>query len=90
MEDGSVVVDLSNLGIQHVFILAVLCFHYWGIFWRRFTATCSGTKILKPLFCTGEGEEEEEVEEEERGEKGRRKGKGEGKREIGCLQAYIC
>jgi hypothetical protein len=31
-EDGSVVVDLPNLGTQHVFILIVLYFHYWGIF----------------------------------------------------------
>ena len=27
MEDGSVVVDLPNLGAQHVFIVTVLCFH---------------------------------------------------------------
>ena len=26
-EDGSVVVDLRNLGAQHVFILIELCFH---------------------------------------------------------------
>jgi hypothetical protein len=32
VEDGSVVVDLSNLGAQHVFILIELCFHWWGIF----------------------------------------------------------
>ena len=32
VEDGSVVVDLSNLGTQHVFILIVLCFHCLGIF----------------------------------------------------------
>ena len=38
VEDGSVAVDLPNLGIQHVFILIVLCFHCWGIF-GRFTAT---------------------------------------------------
>ena len=31
-EDGSVVVDLPNLGAQHVFILIELCFHCWGIF----------------------------------------------------------
>jgi hypothetical protein len=31
-EDGSVVVDLPNLGAQLVFILIVLCFHCWGIF----------------------------------------------------------
>ena len=31
-EDGSVVVDLPNLGAQHVFILIVLCFHCRGIF----------------------------------------------------------
>jgi hypothetical protein len=40
VEDGSVAVDLPNLGIQHVFILMVLCFHCWGIFGlERFTAT---------------------------------------------------
>ena len=32
MEDGSVVVDLSNLGTQNVFILIELCFHCSGIF----------------------------------------------------------
>ena len=32
VEDGSVVVDLVNLGAQHVFILTELCFHCWGIF----------------------------------------------------------
>ena len=32
VEDGSVVVDLPNLGTQHVIILIVLCFHCWGIF----------------------------------------------------------
>jgi hypothetical protein len=31
-EDGSVVVDLPNLGTQHEFILIVLCFHCQGIF----------------------------------------------------------
>jgi hypothetical protein len=30
-EDGSVVVDLPNLGVQHVFILIELCFHCQGI-----------------------------------------------------------
>ena len=39
VEDGSVVVDLPNLGTQHVIILTVLCFHCWGIFGRRFTST---------------------------------------------------
>ena len=32
VEDGSVVVDLPNLGAQHVFILTELCFHCQGIF----------------------------------------------------------
>jgi hypothetical protein len=32
VEDGSVVVDVPNLGTQHVFILIELCFHCWGIF----------------------------------------------------------
>ena len=33
-EDGSVAVDLPNLGAQHVFILIELCFHFHclGIF----------------------------------------------------------
>jgi hypothetical protein len=31
-EDGSAVVDLPNIGKQHVFILIELCFHSWGIF----------------------------------------------------------
>jgi hypothetical protein len=34
VEDGSVVVDLPNLGAQHVFILIELCFHCQGIFGR--------------------------------------------------------
>jgi hypothetical protein len=46
VKDGSVAVDLSNLGTQHVFILTVLCFHCRGIFGlERFTAT-----ILVSLF----------------------------------------
>ena len=32
VEDDSVVVDLPNLGAQHVFILIELCFHCRGIF----------------------------------------------------------
>jgi hypothetical protein len=32
VEDGSVAVDLPNLGAQHVFTLIVLCFHCQGIF----------------------------------------------------------
>ena len=32
VEDGSVAVDLPNLGTQHVFILIELCFHCQGIF----------------------------------------------------------
>ena len=32
VEDGSVVVDLPNLGTQHVIILTMLCFHFWSIF----------------------------------------------------------
>ena len=39
VEDGSVAVDLSNLGTQHVIILTVLCFHCRGIFGRRFKET---------------------------------------------------
>jgi hypothetical protein len=30
-EDGSVAVDLPNLGAQLVFLLIELCFHCWGI-----------------------------------------------------------
>ena len=32
VEDGSIGVDLPNLGAQHVLILTDLCFHCWGIF----------------------------------------------------------
>jgi hypothetical protein len=40
VEDGSVVVDLPNLGTQHVIILTESCFHCRGIFvMERFTAT---------------------------------------------------
>ena len=45
VEDGSVVVDLPNLGAQHVIILTESCFHCWGIFGRRFTST--GIYILR-------------------------------------------
>jgi hypothetical protein len=31
-EDGSVAVDLPNLGARHVFILIELCFHSLGLF----------------------------------------------------------
>jgi hypothetical protein len=46
VEDGIVVVDLSNLGIQHVIILTKLCFHCWGIFGRIFTATIQDQRYL--------------------------------------------
>ena len=36
VEDGSVAVDLPNLGTQHVFILIELCFHCQGIFGLKF------------------------------------------------------
>jgi hypothetical protein len=40
VENGGVAVDLPNLGVEHVFILIVLCFHCQGIFGlERFTAT---------------------------------------------------
>jgi hypothetical protein len=39
LEDGSVEVDLPNLGAQHVIILTKSCFHCQGIIVRRFTAT---------------------------------------------------
>ena len=45
VDDGSVSVDLPNLGAQHVFILTDSCFHCWGIFGRRFTST--GIYILR-------------------------------------------
>ena len=32
VEDGSVAVDLPNIGAHYVFILIELCFHCWGIF----------------------------------------------------------
>ena len=32
VEDGSIAIDLPNLGSQHVFILTELCFHCQGIF----------------------------------------------------------
>jgi hypothetical protein len=40
VEDGSVVVDLPNLGAQHIIIITELCFHCLGIIRsERFTAT---------------------------------------------------
>jgi hypothetical protein len=45
-EDGCIAVDLPNLGAQNVIILAVLCFHCWGILGLgRFTAT-----DIKPFY----------------------------------------
>jgi hypothetical protein len=35
VEDGSVAVDLPNLGSQHVFILIVLCLHFRGHIWEE-------------------------------------------------------
>jgi ABC-type protease/lipase transport system fused ATPase/permease subunit len=50
-EDGSVVVDLPNLGAQHVFILIELCFHCWGIFGlKKFTATFNPVFIFSYLL----------------------------------------
>ena len=34
-EDGSVAVDLPNLGTQHVFILTGLCFNLLGSIWEE-------------------------------------------------------
>jgi hypothetical protein len=40
VKDGSVAVDLLNLGTQHVITLIVLCFHCRGIFGlEKFTTT---------------------------------------------------
>jgi hypothetical protein len=40
VEDGSVAVDLLNLGAQHVIVLTELCFHCQGISGlERFTKT---------------------------------------------------
>jgi hypothetical protein len=46
VEDGSVAVDRPNLGAQYVFILTVLCFHYPGIFGRRFTTTYKSLTLV--------------------------------------------
>jgi hypothetical protein len=42
-EDGSIVVDLPNIGTHHVITWTVSCFYYQGISGRRFTATQSTT-----------------------------------------------
>ena len=47
VEDGNVVVDLPNLGTQHVFILIVLCFHCLGIFGMEIYCN----RRLLVLFC---------------------------------------
>ena len=44
-KDGSVVVDLPNLGVQLVFILIELCFHCPGIF--RLEIHCNSLVSLK-------------------------------------------
>ena len=48
VEDGSVVVDLPNLGTQHVFILIELCFHCWGIFGMERIIATEGYKRSVP------------------------------------------
>jgi hypothetical protein len=45
-EDGSVVVDLPNLGAQHVFILIELCFHCPGLFGLEIY--CNTKPIIQP------------------------------------------
>ena len=47
VEDGIVVIDLPNLGSQHVFISTELCFHCWGILGWRFTTTLSCHDLLR-------------------------------------------
>ena len=49
VEDGSIAVDLPNLGTQHIFILTVLCFHCRGIFGR-----VSVTPAFSFVFCITE------------------------------------
>jgi hypothetical protein len=50
VEDGSVAVDLPNLGAQHVFILIVLCFHCRDIIrLERFTPTGEGLENLPSI-----------------------------------------
>ena len=55
VEDGSVVVDLPNLGAQHVFILIELCFHFWGIFGLEIYCNsiplCNVSEILHPKYA---------------------------------------
>jgi hypothetical protein len=45
VEDGSVAVDLPNLGTQPVFILIESCFHCWGIFGLEIYCN-----IVRPYF----------------------------------------
>jgi hypothetical protein len=52
VEDGSVVVDLPNLGTQNVFILTESSFHCWGIFGRRFTTTAPGLVLVSRMLGT--------------------------------------
>jgi hypothetical protein len=48
-EDGSVAVDLPNLGAQHVFIVTELCLHCPGLFgleiYHNITATQAGLEL---------------------------------------------
>jgi hypothetical protein len=48
VEDGSVAVDLPNLGAQHVVILTESCFHYWGIFGMGIFTTTDHPAAEKP------------------------------------------
>ena len=44
VEDGSVVVDLPNLGTQHVIVLTGLCFHLPGLIWEEIHHKNRGVK----------------------------------------------
>jgi hypothetical protein len=47
-EDGSVVVDLLNLGAQRVVILIELCFHCPGLFGLEIYRNCFVTDLMIP------------------------------------------
>ena len=44
VEDGRVVVDLPNLGTQHVIVLTGLCFHLPGLIWEEIHHKNRGVK----------------------------------------------
>ena len=59
VEDGSVVLDLPNLGAQHVFILTELCFHCPGLFGLEIYGNRSLEATARGSHCKSRRESQE-------------------------------